>query len=211
MRWRRAGANLVFASPLTDERLPRVDALYIGGGFPETHARELEANVSFRDQLKSLADDGLPIYAECGGLMYLGERLDLKEGVFDMAGVLPAVFGFSKRPQGHGYTIVRVEGENPYYAKGSTLLGHEFHYSSVNVWERPPGKPDLCHGTGQRFSGWQGRCLCQQCPGHLYPHPRIGNAGVGKIAGGPCAVVSAGTMNHDQIYKQASFPNGKSK
>ena len=129
-----AGASLVFASPLTDRQLPPLDALYIGGGFPETHARELEKNSALRHQLKSLAEDGLPIYAECGGLMYLGQRLSLAEGDFEMAGVLPAVFGFSKRPQGHGYTIVQVERENPFYSPGQTLLGHEFHYSSVKEW-----------------------------------------------------------------------------
>jgi len=154
------GAKLVFTSPLKDERPPRVDALYIGGGFPETHARELEANAAFRSRLKSLADGGLPIYAECGGLMYLGKRLDLKEGAFNMAGVLPAVFGFSRRPQGHGYTIVRVERDNPYYARGTTLLGHEFHYSSVKEWE---GKPQnlafsMRRGSGF-FEGRDGVCI----------------------------------------------------
>ena len=130
-----AGATLVFASPLTDQGLPPVDAIYIGGGFPETHARELEANKAFRHQIKSLAEGGLPIYGECGGLMYLGEQLLLDDGAFEMTGVLPAVFGFSKRPQGHGYTIVEVERENPFYPPGQTLLGHEFHYSSVKQWQ----------------------------------------------------------------------------
>ena len=129
-----AGATLVFSSPLTDRCLPPVDALYIGGGFPETNARELEANASFRHQIKSLAQNGLPIYGECGGLMYLGESLVLGNGEFEMTGVLPAVFGFSKRPQGHGYTIVKVEKKNPFYPPGQTLLGHEFHYSSVKEW-----------------------------------------------------------------------------
>jgi cobyrinic acid a,c-diamide synthase len=129
-----AGAKLVFASPLTDRQLPPVDALYIGGGFPETNARELEANTAFRKQVKVLADGGLPIYGECGGLMYLGRRLVLAGGEYEMTGVLPAVFGFSKRPQGHGYTIVQVERKNPFYQPGQTLLGHEFHYSSVKEW-----------------------------------------------------------------------------
>ena len=154
------GANLVFASPLKDERLPRVDALYIGGGFPETHGRELEANAAFRRRLKSLAEGGLPIYAECGGLMYLGERLDLKEGAFKMTGVLPAVFGFSKRPQGHGYTIVRVERDNPYYTRGTTILGHEFHYSSVKEWKGTPQNLAFSMQRGSGFFGGQdGVCI----------------------------------------------------
>ncbi len=130
-----AGARLVFSSPLTDRHPPPVDALYIGGGFPETHARELEANAEFRNALKRLTQQGLPVYAECGGLMYLGERLVLAEGNFEMTGVLPAVFGFSNRPQGHGYTIVHVDKPNPFYTRGSRLLGHEFHYSSVKEWK----------------------------------------------------------------------------
>ena len=155
-----AGAKLVFASPLKDERLPRVDALYIGGGFPETHARELEANAAFRDQLKTLAEDGLPVYAECGGLMYLGEQLVLQEGSFDMAGVLPAVFGFSRKPQGHGYTIVQVERENPYYARGTTLLGHEFHYSSVKEWNGAPENLAFSMQRGNGFiDGHDGVCV----------------------------------------------------
>jgi len=81
-----------------------------------------------------LAKDGLPIYAECGGLMYLGDELVLDETSFPMAGVLPVVFGFSKRPQGHGYTVVTVEHSNPYFKIGTQLKGHEFHYSRVLKW-----------------------------------------------------------------------------
>jgi cobyrinic acid a,c-diamide synthase len=126
-----AGADLAVTSPLFEDNLPEVDALYIGGGFPETHAARLAKNVTYREQIKRLADEGLPIYAECGGLMYLGQELVLEEGTFPMAGVLPISFGFSKRPQGHGYTIVLVDRANPFYAIGQTLRGHEFHYSSI--------------------------------------------------------------------------------
>jgi cobyrinic acid a,c-diamide synthase len=129
-----AGAQVVFISPLSSETIPPLDALYIGGGFPETHAQHLSENVSFREQLKALAKDGLPIYAECGGLMYLGEELVLDEGSYPMAGVLPVVFGFSKKPQGHGYTIVEVSAKNPYFEVGTELKGHEFHYSRVLEW-----------------------------------------------------------------------------
>ncbi len=129
-----AGAKIVFISPLADPGLPAVDALYIGGGFPETHAEALSGNVIFRNQLKTLADNGLPIYAECGGLMYLGSELLFGENTYPMAGVLPAVFGFSKKPQGHGYTAVVVEGENPYFDIGTEFKGHEFHYSHVLEW-----------------------------------------------------------------------------
>jgi cobyrinic acid a,c-diamide synthase len=129
-----AGAETLMISPFATDVIPQVDALYIGGGFPETHAKELANNETFRRQLKDLAEKGLPIYAECGGLMYLGEELVLNEGTFPMAGVLPVVFGFSKKPQGHGYTVVSVEHENPYYKIGSEIKGHEFHYSKVLKW-----------------------------------------------------------------------------
>jgi cobyrinic acid a,c-diamide synthase len=128
------GAEVVFISPLRDRELPDLDALYIGGGFPETHAELLTENKRFNRQLKMLADEGFPIYAECGGLMYLGEKLILKDKAHPMAGVLPLVFDFYKKPQGHGYTIVTVEGENPYYDVGTEIRGHEFHYSRVSNW-----------------------------------------------------------------------------
>jgi cobyrinic acid a,c-diamide synthase len=129
-----AGAETIVISPLNSDTIPPIDALYIGGGFPETHAQQLAQNVTFREQLKSLANHGLPIYAECGGLMYLGEELVLDETSFPMAGVLPVVFGFSKKPQGHGYTVVTVEYPNPYFKIGTQLKGHEFHYSRVLQW-----------------------------------------------------------------------------
>jgi cobyrinic acid a,c-diamide synthase len=145
----RVGAQIVFISPLTNDTIPPLDALYIGGGFPETHAEQLATNVTFRpethaeqlatnvtfrEQLKSLAKGGLPIYAECGGLMYLGEELVLDKTSYPMAGVLPVVFGFSKKPQGHGYTIAVVTESNPYFEVGTELKGHEFHYSKVLEW-----------------------------------------------------------------------------
>ena len=129
------GAEIVFVSPLKDRKLPELDALYIGGGFPETHAEQLAANKNFNFRLKALAEDGFPIYAECGGLMYLGEQLVLENKSYPMVGILPVTFDFYKRPQGHGYTIVKVEGKNPYYDVGSEIRGHEFHYSRVSKWD----------------------------------------------------------------------------
>ncbi len=131
---KRAGAQIVFISPLAQNALTELDALYIGGGFPETHAQQLAENKIFRDALKAMAEDGLPIYAECGGLMYLGQELVLEEKSYPMAGVLPLSFDFYPRPQGHGYTVVTVENENPFYDIGTEIRGHEFHYSRVLRW-----------------------------------------------------------------------------
>lgn len=126
-----AGAELVITSPLFEDNFPQVDALYIGGGFPEVHAARLSKNITYREQLRRLADQGLPIYAESGGMMFLGETLELAEGSFAMAGVLPVRFSFSKRPQGHGYAMVKVTRPNPFFTPGQTLKGHEFHYSKA--------------------------------------------------------------------------------
>jgi cobyrinic acid a,c-diamide synthase len=128
------GADVVFVSPLKNNELPELDGLYIGGGFPETHAQQLADNTRFSVRLKALVEDGLPIYAECGGLMYLGEKLVLEGKSYPMAGILPLTFDFFKRPQGHGYTIFKVEGENPYFEIGTEIRGHEFHYSRVSHW-----------------------------------------------------------------------------
>jgi cobyrinic acid a,c-diamide synthase len=136
----KRGADIVYVSPLKDEELPELDALYIGGGFPETHAKQLSANMRFNGQLKALAEDGFPIYAECGGLIYLGQQLILENTSYPMVGILPLTFDFYKRPQGHGYTIIEVEKENPYYNVGSKIRGHEFHYSRVSKWDDPKCK-----------------------------------------------------------------------
>ncbi len=131
------GAEVVFVSPLKDAGLPPLDGLYIGGGFPETHARQLAANRNFCRQLKERVQAGFPIYAECGGLMYLGEKLVLEGKSYPMAGIFPLGFDFFKRPQGHGYVVAEVEHENPYFPVGSEIRGHEFHYSRVSEWTGP--------------------------------------------------------------------------
>ncbi len=147
-----AGAETVFVSPLKDNTLPLVDALYIGGGFPETHARELAGNTSFREQIRSMAENGLPIYAECGGLMYLGKKLIIEDQSYPMTGVLPIIFGISKKPQGHGYTISVVDKENPYFTIGTELKGHEFRYSKVLEWEGKNSDMVFCTKRGTGFA-----------------------------------------------------------
>ena len=135
------GAEIEYISPLKRKSVPDVDGLYIGGGFPETHAALLADNTEFKDHLRKLADNGLPIYAECGGLMYLGQELILEGKRYPMAGVLPLKFGFSRKPRGHGYTMVTVSKPNPFYEVGTRLKGHEFHYSHVVEWQ--PGETVL--------------------------------------------------------------------
>jgi cobyrinic acid a,c-diamide synthase len=125
------GAKILEISALKEKCLPTVDALYIGGGFPETQAKQLADNEGFRSSLRKAAQDGLPIYAECGGFVYLGESLAIDDTVYPMVGALPIVFGMEKRPQGHGYTILAVDRENPFFPVGTRISGHEFHYCRI--------------------------------------------------------------------------------
>lgn len=125
------GARIEYISPLSQETIPDVHAIYMGGGFPETHAPQLADNQQFRDNLRALSEKGLPIYAECGGLIFLGESICLEDKTYPMSGILPIKFGLSKKPQGHGYTKVEVVNNNPFYNNGETLRGHEFRYSSI--------------------------------------------------------------------------------
>ena len=125
------GAKIVYISPLEEEQIPQVHAIYMGGGFPETHAQKLSENQVFRDALKALSQRGLPIYAECGGLIFLGHSIELTGVEYPMAGILPIRFGLSQKPQGHGYTRVTVAHDNPFYKRGEVLRGHEFRYSKI--------------------------------------------------------------------------------
>jgi cobyrinic acid a,c-diamide synthase len=148
-----AGAEIVMVSALTDPGLPELDGLYIGGGFPETHAQILAENEGFRHDVRRMAEGGLPIYAECGGLMYLGESLVFDGVTYPMAGVFPVIFGFSKRPEGHGYTVYKVERANPFFQIGLEVRGHEFHYSSVLSWKGQPEDLAFRVARGIGFSG----------------------------------------------------------
>ncbi len=125
----RLGAELIYFSPLRDD-LPDVDGLYIGGGYPELHVAELEAAAA-RTQIKKASEDGMPIYGECGGLMYLSRSMISEEGTFRMAGALPADTVMTRRLQALGYVEAEVTGENPVVEKGKTIRGHEFHYSRL--------------------------------------------------------------------------------
>jgi cobyrinic acid a,c-diamide synthase len=127
------GARLVEINALEDPLLPpQLDGLYIGGGFPETHAQQLSENLSFRNAVKAAAQAGLPIYAECGGLMFLGEAIITQQGEkFPMVGLFPYEFVMGRKPQGHGYTILEVDRDNPFFPPGTILKGHEFHYSRI--------------------------------------------------------------------------------
>ena len=152
-----AGATLVALNALSDPCLPELDGLYIGGGFPETSAKELAANISFRQSVKQAADNGLPIYAECGGLIYLGHSIVQEGEEFPLVGVFPVRFGMSAKPQAHGYTIFHVAKKNAFYEQGVDIKGHEFRYSKVLDWQGSPEQLIFKMVRGRGFiDGWDG-------------------------------------------------------
>jgi cobyrinic acid a,c-diamide synthase len=128
-----AGAELVFWSPLSDRALPRVDGLYFGGGYPELHAAALAANEPVRDGVHAFAAGGGPIYAECGGLMYLADALeDLDGAPHAMVGLLPTTVRMRPRRLSLAYTEVTFTGATPLGAAGAVARGHEFHFSRID-------------------------------------------------------------------------------
>jgi cobyrinic acid a,c-diamide synthase len=128
----RLGAELFFVSPIEDERIPaEIDGLYAGGGFPEVYAEQLARNEAFRTSLKTRIDRGLPVFAECGGLMFLARSLSIEGNTYPMVGGLPIDVAQRRRPRGHGYVSGRIDGETPFFRNGARIRGHEFHYSEI--------------------------------------------------------------------------------
>lgn len=126
------GAVLVPFSPLADETIPDVDGLLFGGGFPEMFLEKLAANVSLKTSIKNARDAGMPIFAECGGLMYLcREIFDFEEKEYEMVGLVPAVCRMQKKLQRVGYVTAKALRESILAQAGETLRGHEFHFSTM--------------------------------------------------------------------------------
>ncbi len=136
---RQAGAELVPFDALRDAKLPEADALYIGGGFPETCAEELEANVSLRKEIRCRIEEGMPTYAECGGLMYLSRGIEYQGRTYEMVGAIPGDVKMHAKPVGRGYVHLKEEEAHiwprPEFPAAS-IKAHEFHYSSL---ENLPG------------------------------------------------------------------------
>lgn len=138
-----AGAELVYFSPVNDSALPQVDGLYIGGGYPELFAQELEDNESMRNAVHQASAEGLPIYAECGGLMYLTQEIktdiigtgkhhiaEMEGGTFSMVGAVPG-----RTLMGHkrvvSYNVGSFVIDNVIGKAGASFIGHEFHHSEI--------------------------------------------------------------------------------
>lgn len=144
-RLQAAGAEIVFFSPLSDQ-LPDVSGLYFGGGYPELHLAALEAAPVTR-ALKKAVEKGLPVYAECGGLMYLTRTVH-HERSFRMAGILPGDAIMTKKIQGLGYVNAEVSAHDSILPFGRNVLGHEFHYSTVTADRDAQFALQLTRGRG---------------------------------------------------------------
>jgi len=184
---RGAGAELVYWSPLSDVTLPRVDGLYIGGGYPELHGTALATNKSLVAAVKEFAVSGRPIYAECGGLMYLAEALEDIDGkTHAMVGLLPATVRMRPRRLSLAYTEVTLQGDSPLGTSGAVARGHEFHYSSLDpvpasvqrVYRLRP------RGGEERDEGYQvGNALLSYVHLHFASNPQIADNFVATCAG----------------------------
>ncbi len=129
-----AGAELVEFDTLKDVQIPEVDALFIGGGFPELFGKELEANASMRQEIRNRIESGMPVYAECGGLMYLARTITHKGQTFEMVGAIPGDVVMHERPIGRGFVHLVENESHPWpcpVARSCGQKAHEFHYSSI--------------------------------------------------------------------------------
>jgi len=130
---REQGATLIEFSPLDDGSLPSdLDALYLAGGYPELHAARLSTNTAMHAEIREFADSGRPIYAECGGMMYLSRTVTTRDGLhYPMAAVLPLDIEMTQRLVGFGYVTVELTSDCLLGAAGATIRGHSFHYSRI--------------------------------------------------------------------------------
>ena len=161
--FRQAGAQLVDIDTLRDPQLPDIDALFIGGGFPERHAAALSANTTLRESIRNAIEAGLPAYAECGGLMYLARSLSWNGANHAMVGVLDAEAVMHQRPQGRGYVVLDEDQDAhpwPLRPVGSAALqADEFHYSALQ---------NLPTDSRYAYRVLRGNGIGQQRDGYVY-------------------------------------------
>ena len=180
------GAELVPFSPLEDEALPAgVGGVYLGGGFPEMFAAELSANKPMLQSLRKAVERNLPVYAECGGLMYLGQGLaDLDGNEHPMAGLIPAVSRMSGKRLTLGYREVEAVSDGPLLRRGQRIRGHEFHWSTLEP--QPTADQSIYRVVNQdnRAEGFQvGSVWASYIHVHLGSHPSLPRRFVDTCAG----------------------------
>tara|TARA_B100000959_G_scaffold123970_1_gene130143 strand:- start:32802 stop:34094 length:1293 start_codon:yes stop_codon:yes gene_type:complete len=144
-----AGAELIPFSPIDDTSLPNVDGLYIGGGFPEVFIEKLDNNVQIRSEIKSAIENGMPTYAECGGLVYLTNSLAWKNRFGKMVGVLDCGVEIAEKPVGLGYMNLESTGNCKWFSPNEPVKCHEFHHSRiVDLKQDYPFAWKITRGTG---------------------------------------------------------------
>jgi cobyrinic acid a,c-diamide synthase len=150
---KQEGAEIIEFDSMRDKSIKPVDILYIAGGFPEIYADKISKNKSFRDSVRIFAEKGLPIYGECGAVIFLGRRVLYNGQKYNMCGVFSLDFELTKKPAGHGYTEVEVDKDNPFFPVGTKLKGHEFHYSIPTNWNLSTYDTAFCVKKGFGFDG----------------------------------------------------------
>ncbi len=160
---RDAGAEIVFFSPLLDSDLPPdINAVYLGGGYPELHASRLSANTAMLSAIRAWAAAGRPVYAECGGLMYLSRGIrDLEGRFFEMAGIFPFETAMQQRRSRLGYREIKLKESCILGRAGAILRGHEFHYSNI-----PPGQDMKGSGVETIYDAVDAQGRPQDCEGY---------------------------------------------
>ena len=152
----KMGAELIDFSPLRDSVVPDVDGLIFGGGFPEMFLHELENNRSMKDSIRQAAASGMPVYAECGGLMYLCRKIQGFDGdAYEMAGLVPGVCEMQKKLQRVGYVTGKALRKSIIADEGDILKGHEFHFSTLACDDDFPWAYNL-KGTRQKEGHLEG-------------------------------------------------------
>ena len=173
------GAHLVAFSPLADRALPdRLDAIYLGGGYPEEHAAGLSKNTAMLDALRRFVAAGGSVYAECGGLMYLSQGIEAIDGTrHPMAGLLPFWTRMNSKRKALGYVEITLTNDTLWGRRGDVLRGHEFHYSEIVGAVTDNGWQPAYESRYQRDSvtipgGFQrGRVLAGYAHLHFASHP----------------------------------------
>jgi cobyrinic acid a,c-diamide synthase len=156
------GAKIVFFSPVNDRELPsNLDGLYLGGGYPELHAGKLSMNISMRKSIYQACKEGMPVYAECGGFMYLCEKLITKQDdAYEMVGCFPFASRMKDRLTSLGYREIKLSDNTPLGEKGLTARGHEFHYSYLEEEKILPKIQNVYESSDRSGKG-------RSCPGYL--------------------------------------------
>ncbi|MBF2491094.1 cobyrinate a,c-diamide synthase [Listeria welshimeri] len=174
---RSTSARLIPFSPLEDREVPEADFIYIGGGFPEVFAERLAKNKTMRESILTAHEKGKPVYAECGGLMYLGSSLEMEDECYEMVGVFAGVSKMTTRLRKFGYCIAEPLADTLIGEKGTAIRGHEFHHSVFETTEKPCMKL-LKKRDGEIVKEWyggyqKGHTFASYLHIHFYQNPAI--------------------------------------